>query len=220
MDDTIEVLIRQHFPDVTDKQMQQFLALKDLYLEWNAKINVISRKDTDSFNEHHLLHSLGLAVCMKFEDGAKVLDIGTGGGFPGIPLAILFPNVQFVLADSIGKKIKVVEEVATAIGLTNVRAIHSRVEDIHENFDFTVSRAVTRLGALMQFSIPKLKQNKTKIMGTWNKVTPLYRGIVCIKGGDLEEEISEVNYPVFECKMSTFFKQEFFETKKVLLVNC
>ena len=220
MDDNIELLIRKHFPNVSEKQMKQFLALKELYLDWNAKINVISRKDTESFNEHHLLHSLGLAVCMKFEDGARVLDIGTGGGFPGIPLAILFPNVHFTLADSIGKKIKVVQEVADAIGLTNVRAIHSRVEDIHENFDFTVSRAVTRLGALLQFSLPKLRQNKSKIMGTWNKNTPLYRGIICIKGGDLEEEILESNYPVFQIKMSDFYNQEFFETKKVLLVNC
>ena len=174
-------LIRHHFPDVTDDQMEKFMALKPLYEEWNAMINVISRKDMDSFNERHLIHSLAIAFYWQPKKGQRILDIGTGGGFPGIPLAILFPETHFVLVDSIGKKIKVVREVANALGLKNVVAIHERAENVTGKFDMTVTRAVARLEMLTQWSTHG--KSKTK-------------GIYCLKGGDLREEIEEIDrYP-------------------------
>lgn len=203
-------LIERYFPDLTEKQHAQFSQLKPLYEEWNAQINVISRKDMDDFYERHVLHSLGIAKIMTFTPGSSVLDIGTGGGFPGIPLAILFPEVQFHLVDSIGKKIKVVNEVAQALGLTNVRATHARAEDIKEQFDFIVSRAVTAMPAFLPWTKGKfLKQHNN----------PLKNGILYLKGGDLTEELAPVKQPLKLHPLKTFFTEEFFETKAVVYVD-
>ena len=177
-------IILKYFADFTEQQVHQFRQLEALYREWNEKINVISRKDIDSLYERHVLHSLAIAVLCTFDKGARVVDIGTGGGFPGIPLAIFFPDVEFVLVDSIGKKIKVVEEVATAIGLKNVSAVHGRVEEIKgRTFDFAVSRAVAPLGDLWRWINPIIK------MGQKSDEFP--NGLICLKGGDLTKEINE-----------------------------
>lgn len=175
-------IIRKYFDDFTDTQLQQLQQLEDLYKEWNEKINVISRKDIDALYEKHVLHSLAIAAVCSFNKGAQIVDIGTGGGFPGIPLAILFPEVEFLLSDSIGKKIKVVQEVAAAIGLKNVTAVHSRVEEIKgRTFDFAVSRAVAPLGDLWQWVNYMLRKG--------NKMGELPNGLICLKGGDLTAEI-------------------------------
>lgn len=203
-------LILKHFPDLTDLQRSQFEQLKGLYEHWNAQINVISRKDMDSFYERHVLHSLGIAKIMEFVPGSNVLDIGTGGGFPGIPLAILFPEVQFHLVDSIGKKIKVVTEVAAALNLQNVRATHARAEEINEQFDFIVSRAVTAMPAFLPWTKGKfLSENKN----------PLPNGILYLKGGDLKEELSSVKQKHTIHSLQTIFPGEFFETKAVVYVQ-
>jgi 16S rRNA (guanine527-N7)-methyltransferase len=203
-------LIERYFPDLTEQQRTQFAQLKPLYEEWNAQINVISRKDMDDFYERHVLHSLGITQVMLFADGSSVLDIGTGGGFPGIPLAIFFPQVQFHLVDSIGKKIKVVNEVAQALGLTNVRATHARAEDIKEQFDFIVSRAVTAMPAFLPWTKGKfLKQQNN----------PLKNGILYLKGGDLTEELAPVKQPLKLHPLKNFFSEEFFETKAVVYVD-
>ncbi len=203
-------LILKYFPDLTDLQRSQFEQLKELYLFWNAQINVISRKDTDYFYERHVLHSLGIAKIMEFTPGSSVLDIGTGGGFPGIPLAILFPDVQFHLVDSIGKKIKVVKEVAHALGLKNVRATHARAEEINQQFDFIVSRAVTAMPAFLPWTKGKfLKENKN----------PLPNGILYLKGGDLKEEMAPVKFPYTIYSLQKIFSGEFFETKAVVYVD-
>ncbi len=175
-------IIRKYFDDFTDTQLQQLGQLEELYKDWNEKINVISRKDIDSLYEKHVLHSLAIAAVCSFNKGAQIVDIGTGGGFPGIPLAILFPEVEFLLSDSIGKKIKVVQEVAAAIGLKNVTAVHSRVEEIKgRTFDFAVSRAVAPLGDLWQWVNHMLRKG--------NKMGELPNGLICLKGGDLTAEI-------------------------------
>ncbi len=198
-------LIRHHFPLVTDDQMEKFMALKPLYEEWNAQINVISRKDMDSFNERHLLHSLAIAFYWQPKKGQRILDIGTGGGFPGIPLAIMFPETHFLLVDSIGKKIKVVREVANALGLKNVEAIHERAENVRGKFDMTVTRAVARLALLTQWSTRG--KSKTK-------------GIYCLKGGDLREEIEEIDrFPSSVKSLNAKLTDPFFETKKVVFVQ-
>ncbi|WP_343630935.1 16S rRNA (guanine(527)-N(7))-methyltransferase RsmG [Fluviicola sp.] len=203
-------LILKYFPDLTDQQRSQFEQLKELYLFWNAQINVISRKDTDDFYERHVLHSLGIAKIMKFAPGSSLMDIGTGGGFPGIPLAILFPEVQFHLVDSIGKKIKVVKEVAQALELKNVRATHARAEEITEKFDFIVSRAVTAMPAFLPWTKGKfLKENKN----------PFPNGILYLKGGDLKEELSPVKQSYTIHSLQTIFAGEFFETKAVVYVD-
>lgn len=203
-------LILTYFPDLTEQQLEQFSRLKPLYEEWNAKINVISRKDTDAFYERHVLHSLGIAKVMSFEPGASVLDIGTGGGFPGIPLAILFPETQFHLVDSIGKKIKVVTEVAEALGLTNVRATHARAEDIKEQFDFIVSRAVTAMPAFLPWTKGKFLKRQ---------LHTLPNGILYLKGGDLAEELSTVKQAYTIHPLKAFFSEEFFATKAVVYVK-
>jgi 16S rRNA (guanine527-N7)-methyltransferase len=203
-------LITTYFLDLTDEQKDRFARLKGLYMEWNAQINVISRKDTDDFYERHVLHSLGIAKVMAFADGSEVLDIGTGGGFPGIPLAILFPEVHFHLVDSIGKKIKVVTEVAKALGLTNVRATHARAEDIREQYDFIVSRAVTAMPAFMPWTKGKFLKRR---------INPLNNGILYLKGGDLKEELSGIRHPYIIHPLNDFFKEEFFETKAVVYVK-
>ncbi|NRB84662.1 MAG: 16S rRNA (guanine(527)-N(7))-methyltransferase RsmG [Winogradskyella sp.] len=199
-------LILKYFPELTDKQVQQFGQLEALYKEWNTKINVISRKDIDELYLRHVLHSLGIAKVMPFADGASILDVGTGGGFPGVPLAILFPNCQFHLVDSINKKLKVIKGVADSIELTNIRTTHSRVEAIDETYDFIVSRAVT---AMPEFT----KWVKGKISKKQNNI--LKNGILYLKGGDLTEELKQYA-KVKAYLLSDYFEEDFFETKKVI----
>ncbi len=202
-------LVKKYFPHITDIQESQFNRLQGLYSEWNEKINVISRKDIDSLEEKHILHSLGIAKVIQFRPDTKILDIGTGGGFPGIPLAILFPESDFLLADSIGKKIKVVEEVAQALDLKNVRAIHSRAENINEKFDFIVSRAVTQMPVFMSWT-------KGKFLTQNNNL--LKNGVLYLKGGDLSEELKD--FPQAKTyDLNIFFDEEFFDTKKVVYIK-
>jgi 16S rRNA (guanine527-N7)-methyltransferase len=203
-------LLLKYFPGITHQQLQQFNKLPELYQYWNDQINVISRKDIDNFSERHVLHSLGIAKVISFSPGEKVLDAGTGGGFPGIPLAILFPETQFYLVDSIGKKVKVVNEVAKALGLQNVKAFHQRAEDINEKFDFVVSRAVTRLKEFYPWV--KNKFNKSS-------KNSLPNGILYLKGGDLKEEIAESGLAVQQFYLKAYFEEEFFETKQVIYVK-
>lgn len=203
-------IISKYFPDLTEKQKEQFSQLEELYTFWNEQINVISRKDTENFYERHVLHSLGIAKILQFADGSEILDIGTGGGFPGIPLAILFPNCKFTLVDSIGKKIKVATEVAEAIGLTNVVAIHERAEKISGKFDFIVSRAVTAMPSFLQWTKGKFKLSKNH---------SLANGILYLKGGDLTEEMKPVKQKSTVYPLSNYFSEEFFETKKVVYVK-
>ena len=203
-------IIFTYFHDLTEIQKKQFSALSDLYGFWNAQINVVSRKDMSDFVERHVLHSLGISKIMNFEYGTKVLDVGTGGGFPGIPLAILFPKVDFLLVDSIGKKIKVVREVAKELGLKNVRIANERAENINEKFDFVVSRAVTRMPIFL-----KLVEDKFSL--DCNNTFP--NGIFYLKGGDLTEEMSQVIYHHNSFNLSDYFSQVFFETKKVVYVQ-
>ena len=202
---TVE-LIYSHFPDLTERQRDQFAALQDLYTEWNAKINVISRKDMESFYEKHVLHSLGIAKVYSFKSGQKVLDVGTGGGFPGIPLAILFPETQFHLVDSIGKKIKVVLAVAEALGLENIRADHGRAEEFKGPYDFVVSRAVTQMQRFVPWIKGKISQK--------NLDSDRINGLLYLKGGDLAEELGSIKARI--SNLSNFFTSEFFETKKVV----
>lgn len=206
-------IILKYFSDFTEQQLQQFTALKDLYQEWNEKINVISRKDIDALYEKHVLHSLSIAAIHDFESGTQVVDLGTGGGFPGIPLAIFFPEVQFHLVDSIGKKIKVVEGVAEALGLKNVTAAHSRIEDIkNRKFDIVVSRAVAPLKDLWFWSKPLLK--KSPVLGREFK-----HGLICLKGGDLAQEISESGVKPRRTAIHELFPEAFFQDKYVLQVG-
>ena len=202
---TVE-LIYSHFPDLTERQQEQFAALQDLYTEWNAKINVISRKDMESFYEKHVLHSLGIAKVYSFKPGQKVLDVGTGGGFPGIPLAILFPETQFHLVDSIGKKIKVVLAVAETLGLENIRADHGRAEEFKGPYDFVVSRAVTQMQRFVPWIKGKISQK--------NLDSDRINGLLYLKGGDLAEELGTMKARI--SNLSNFFTSEFFETKKVV----
>jgi 16S rRNA (guanine527-N7)-methyltransferase len=204
--------ITKYFTDFTEKQLQQYAALKELYEEWNQKINVISRKDMDHFYEHHVLHSLAIATQFDFPGGYQVMDLGTGGGFPGIPLAIFFPEVHFYLADSINKKLKVVEAVATAIELTNITVQHTRAEDIHDRkFDVIVSRAVAPIKDLWHWSKPLLKK---KPVDQPKKLT----GLICLKGGDLSKEISESMLRPKIWEINKIFEEDFFEEKYIL--NC
>ena len=203
-------LISKYFPDLTAQQQQRYAQLADLYTHWNQQINVISRKDMDSLYERHVLHSLGIAKVMGFLPGEQVLDVGTGGGFPGIPLAIMFPETGFHLVDSIGKKIKVVQEVAQALGLQNVKASHMRAEQVPGKFNFVVSRAVTQLKDFY----PWVKGKFEKKSG--NK---LPNGILYLKGGDLEQEIAESGLAVQQYFLKNYFEEEFFETKQVIYVK-
>jgi 16S rRNA (guanine527-N7)-methyltransferase len=203
-------IIFQYFPDLTAQQRTQIEQLPELYNLWNSQINVISRKDIDLLYERHVLHSIGIAKIMQFLPGESVLDVGTGGGFPGIPLAILFPQTQFHLVDSIGKKIKVVQEVAKALGLTNVKASHLRAEQIDEKFDFVVSRAVTQLKDFYPWVRGKFKKDSKNT---------LPNGILYLKGGDLEQEIKESGLKVQQYHLKDHFAEEFFETKQVIYVK-
>ena len=203
-------LILKYFPNLKEEQIEKFKKLFPLYESWNEQINVISRKDLDSFNERHLLHSLGIAKVIDFVPQTKILDIGTGGGFPGIPLAIFFPEVNFTLVDSIGKKIKVVNEVAKALGLDNVVGIHERAEKIKEKYDFVVSRAVTAMPLFLPWVNGKfLKENKNS----------LKNGILYLKGGDLAEEMKPVKQPIKYYELQRYFEEDFFETKKVVYLK-
>ncbi len=201
-------LILKYFPEITDEQKQQFEKLEQLYTEWNEKINVISRKDMDGLYEKHILHSLGIAKVMPFADDTKVLDVGTGGGFPGIPLAILFPKVSFTLIDSIGKKIKVVEAVSEGLGLKNVTAVHGRAEKLKEKFHFVVSRAVTQMPEFLRWLKGKFEKEQ---------FNEKHNGVLYLKGGDLAEELAGLRCEIFQLK--NYFEEEFFDTKKVVYLS-
>lgn len=202
-------IILKYFPDLSEKQKSEFAQLLELYTLWNAQINVISRKDVDALYEKHVLHSLGIAKVYQFAPGSKVLDVGTGGGFPGIPLAIMFPEVKFHLVDSIGKKIKVVNEVSEALGLKNLTSQHERAENVKGKYDFIVSRAVTRMKPFIGWIHQKFETRS---------INSIDNGILYLKGGDLEEELNEAKRPYQENLLADFFEEEFFETKKVIYV--
>ena len=201
-------LILKYFPEITDEQKQQFEKLEKLYTEWNEKINVISRKDMDGLYEKHILHSLGIAKVMPFADGTKVLDVGTGGGFPGIPLAILFPEVSFTLIDSIGKKIKVVEAVSEGLGLKNVTAVHGRAEKLKEKFHFVVSRAVTQMPEFLRWLKGKFEKEQ---------FNEKHNGVLYLKGGELAEELAGLRCEIVQLK--NYFEEEFFDTQKVVYLS-
>ncbi len=203
---TIDCILK-YFPDLSNGQIEQFTKLQPLYAEWNAKINVISRKDIDNLYINHVLHSLAIAKVVNFADGTRVLDVGTGGGFPGIPLAIMFPNCQFKLVDSIGKKITVVNAVADALGLKNVEGVHTRVEQVTDKFDFVVSRAVTRLDTFYNMT------RKCVAPGGANSIA---NGIIYLKGGDFDDELNRINRKNNIYNIPNFFDEPFFETKKVV----
>lgn len=202
-------LITKYFPNLSEKQLQQFGQLQELYSFWNSQINVVSRQDIENLYEKHVLHSLGIAKVMKFKPGTAILDVGTGGGFPGIPLAILFPDCHFHLVDSIGKKIKVVTEVSQALGLKNLTAQHERAENVTNDYDFIISRAVTRLKPFYGW----IKDKVTK-----NQFNDLRNGILYLKGGDLTEELEEFGGKYELYNLSDYFTEDFFETKKVVYV--
>ena len=202
--------IFKYFPNITEKQKEQFAALYDLYYDWNSKINVISRKDIENLYEHHVLHSLAIAKYITFKPGTTIMDMGCGGGFPGIPLAIMFPEVDFHLVDSIGKKVRVAGEIAQSIGLTNVRTSHSRAEEIKDKYSFVVSRAVMQLPDLVKIC----RKNISK-----EHINALPNGIICLKGGDMTAETE----PFKSCReiinVSNYFQEEYFKDKKVVYVQ-
>lgn len=202
--------IRKYFPNLSEKQVEQFAALYDLYYDWNSKINVISRKDIENLYLHHVLHSLAIAKYITFKPGTTIMDMGCGGGFPGIPLAIMFPDVQFHLVDSIGKKVRVASEIANAIGLTNVRTSHSRAEEIKEKYSFVVSRAVMQLPDLVKICRKHISKEQ---------FNALPNGIICLKGGNITAE----THPFKNCcevvEVGSYFSEEFFKDKKVVYVQ-
>lgn len=203
-------IILKYFPNLSAVQQQQFAALYDLYTDWNSKINVISRKDITNLYEHHVLHSLGIAKVIQFRPETAVMDLGTGGGFPGIPLAILFPETHFHLVDSIGKKVKVATEIANAIGLKNVTTRHCRAEEEKQLFDFVVSRAVMPLTDLLKIIRKNIKKEQHNV---------LPNGLICLKGGELEREVMPVKHQTLIYDLKDYFEEEFFETKKVVYVT-
>ncbi len=202
-------LLLKYFPELDEKQKEQFAALGELYTDWNAKINVISRKDIGNLYEHHVLHSLGIAKVIHFSPETKIMDLGTGGGFPGIPLAIFFPEVKFHLVDSIGKKVRVASEVANSIGLKNVTFSHARAEEIKDMYDFVVSRAVMPLTDLMKI----IRKNFST-----HQQNALPNGLICLKGGELEHETMPFRNNTTMWNLSDYFDEDFFETKKVVYV--
>ncbi|WP_280645579.1 MULTISPECIES: 16S rRNA (guanine(527)-N(7))-methyltransferase RsmG [unclassified Dysgonomonas] len=202
-------IILKYFPDITDEQKAQFGALYDLYADWNSKINVISRKDIENLYTHHVLHSLAIAKLIQFTDGSQIMDVGTGGGFPGVPLAILFPECKFLLVDSIGKKVRVATEVSNAIGLKNVEFRHCRAEEVKEKFDFVVSRAVMPLPDLVKI----VRKNISK-----EQRNSLPNGIICLKGGNLDSEMNPFKKTAEADDLSMFFEEEYFKTKKIVYV--
>lgn len=204
------ILIKEYFPNLSSRQLNQFELLESLYREWNEKINVISRKDTEELYERHVLHSLAIAKVIKFKENSKILDVGTGGGFPGIPLAIMYPNSEFLLVDSIGKKIKVVNAIADSLDLSNLRTIHTRAEYVNEKFDFVVSRAVTQMPLFLNWVKGKFKSISKH---------QLPNGILYLKGGDLTQELNPVKEDIQLFDISAFFKEDFFDTKKVVYVR-
>ncbi len=201
--------ILKYFPNLTERQKEQFAALYDLYFDWNSKINVISRKDIENLYLHHVLHSLGIAKMINFRSGTTVMDFGCGGGFPGVPLAILFPEVKFHLVDSIGKKVRVAREISEAIGLQNITFAHSRGEDVKEKFNFVVSRAVMPLADLIKIC----RKNVNK-----EQHNALPNGIICLKGGDLNAEVQPFKKCVDMIELHNYFDEEFFKGKKVVYV--
>ena len=203
-------LIKTYFPELSETQIAQYEALYDLYTDWNAKINVISRKDIENLYLHHVLHSLGITKMLKFKNGSSVMDVGTGGGFPGIPLAIFFPEVKFHLVDGTGKKIMVGQAVAEAIGLKNVSFRHCRAEEEKEMFDFVVSRGVMPLGDLIKITRKNILKKEQR--------NALPNGIICLKGGELEHEIQAFRKKAIVINLGDYFKEEFFSTKKVVYV--
>jgi 16S rRNA (guanine527-N7)-methyltransferase len=202
--------ITRYFPDLDPDKLEKFDLLFSLYEDWNAKINVISRKDMDQFYERHVLHSLAFVKFTGFKPGSKILDLGTGGGFPAVPLAIFYPEVQFTAVDSIGKKIKVVEEVSKALELKNLQALNARAETLRTKFDFVVTRAVAELPLLVQWSEKLISPHQ-------NHAIP--NGLICLKGGDLKEEIKPFKKRVQVYELSSWFKEEYFETKKIVYLD-
>lgn len=200
-------VIKRYFPDLSEQQLEKYQALEGLYLDWNSRINVISRKDTDQFYLHHVLHSLAIAKVIQFEPRTMILDVGTGGGFPAIPLAIMFPNSSFLAIDSISKKIKVVNAVIEALDLKNIKAGQHRAEEIDKKFDFIVSRAVTRTNRFISWVDDKFKKKS---------INSLENGYLFIKGGDLDEELNEAGKSHRTHEIKGFFEDSFFETKKVI----
>lgn len=202
-------IVHKYFSGLSDKQVKQFLDLEQLYVYWNSKINVISRKSVDQLYINHILHSLAIAKVLAFRKGTKILDVGTGGGFPGIPLAILFPDVDFLLVDSIGKKVKVVNEISTSIGLKNICTMHERAENLNETFDFIVSRAVTNMSDFIRLVKGRFKNN--------NNHNILDNGILYLKGGDLSVELRGIPHQQYE--IAEFFEEDYFKTKKVIYIS-
>ncbi len=202
--------IDKYFPNLTAEQRERFVALDALYRDWNSKINVISRKDIDNLYEHHVLHSLGIAQLINFKPGTRIMDLGTGGGFPGIPLAIMFPEVHFHLVDSIGKKIRVCDEVRTALGLTNVTTEWARAENVKDKYDFVVSRAVMPLADLVKLIRKNIACDSHNAMPN---------GLICLKGGELEHEVMPMKSHTLITDLSDYFEEGFFLTKKVVYVS-
>lgn len=202
-------IIEKYFPNLSDVQKSQFAALDALYQDWNSKINVISRKDMDNFYEHHVLHSLGIAKFTDFADGTEILDLGTGGGFPAIPLAIIFPNVSFHAIDGVGKKIKVLNAVAESIGLTNIKGDHLRAEDVKAKYDYVVSRAVMQMPDLVKLARPLLKPVASSALPV---------GVIALKGGDLTDELKPLGRNAMSESLTNYFDEEFFSTKSVVYV--
>ena len=203
-------IITKYFPDLTCRQKEQFAALYDLYYDWNSKINVISRKDIENLYEHHVLHSLAIAKYISLKPGTTVMDMGCGGGFPGISLAIMFPEVQFHLVDSIGKKVRVASEIAAAIGLENVRTSHSRAQDIKDKYSFVVSRAVMQLPDLVKICRKNISKDQENV---------LPNGIICLKGGDMSAETHLFRNSCEIVEVSNYFSEEYFKDKKVVYVQ-
>lgn len=200
----------KYFPNLTKEQITAFSALDELYKDWNSKINVISRKDIDNLYIHHVLHSLGIAKIIRFRPQTRIMDVGTGGGFPGIPLAIMFPEVSFHLIDSIGKKVRVAQEIAAAVNLKNVTFCHERVEDEKGKFDFVVSRGVMKLSDLLKLVRKNIKTNP--------QLNSISNGLLCLKGGDLNEELRFIRKEAEVWNLSDYFEEPFFETKKLVYV--